>query len=185
MMTFPHNSIDGNSISSKTYLEFTVHLLELDYFNPVVFCHDGYGFSRKKYALVIAGFLDLLSFLDSCGITLVTNMEEANDVENEIYSHIMDVENNTDIVLFELTEADFTNMNISSAVVPENCTEDDFSLVKLYLLLRTGTALNKRSFEVILKRELSDSDIQTIRRQLANVTCRRIEKRRDNSYEMR
>lgn len=184
-MTFLRNGIDGKTIGAQTYLEFSVHLLELNYFNPIVFCHDKSEFSKKRYAQVIASFLDLLSFLDSCGIILTVNLKEESDVENELFSNIIDSTNSIGIVSYELQEADFTNMNIFGATVPQHCVDDDFSLVKIYLLMRTGSSLTKRSFEQVMKRKLGDSDVQTLRKQLAAATGRIVEKRVDNSYEMR
>lgn len=181
-----HSSVESeNSIGSRAYLEFTVHLLDMGCFNPIVFSHDNYWFDRKRYARVIAGFLKLLSFLDSCGIWIETEVHTAGNIEDIIYKHTMTEANHIRVVSYELQEIDFSCFSLEKAQIPSGCAEDDFSLVRLYLALRTGAALNKTAIERMLKRELTDAEMLTLRRQLTTITDRRIVKRKDNSYEMR
>ena len=188
MTTFRHNTLSEvkNDIGAKTYLEFAVHLLEQSFFNPIVFCHDRYWYDRKRYAQVMIGFINLLSFLYSCGVTIDTDLLQPSDIEAELYKHIMrDTDFSEEIRCYKLLESDFTNFNMYDVCIPENCFEEDFILVKLYLLLRTGVALNKKSIENVVKRQCSVSEILTLRKQLENITVRKIMKRKDNSYEMR
>lgn len=188
MKIFQNDSLSGisNKIGKKTYLEFIVHLLETDYFNPIVFCHDNYRFDRKRYAEVMIGFINLMSFLSSCGIMVETEVEELTDVETYIYRNIMGEKDSTDMIqCYRLLEIDFTNFNMSNAKVLENCKDDDFSLVKIYLQLRAGTAMNKRAIENLSKRRYTDSEMITLRKQIENISGKTLVKRKDNAYEMR
>ena len=179
-------NIIENSISSKMFLEFTVHILEYGYFNPIVFCHDNYCFDRQKYAHVSIGFLNLLLFLDSAGVLLDARHAEISDAEEILYKNILCEERYAkSIICYELESADFSNLNIANAVTPEGCHDEDFSLVKLYLQMRTGASLNKKAIENVLHQELSDSGLLTVRRNLEAITGHEIVKRDDNSYEMR
>lgn len=182
-----NSSLGGveNKIGDKTFLEFTVHLLELEYFNPIVFSHDSFWFSRSKYAKVMIAFINLLSFLYSCGITIETEIEEPSDIEIEFYRNIMKDSDMTDgIVCYGLVEIDFTNLNLQNAEIPDNCDEMVFNLVKIYLSLKTGAALSRKAIENILHRQIIDVEMRTIRKQIENITGRKIIKRKDNSYEM-
>ena len=174
------------AIGAKQYLEFTVHILELGYFNPVVFCHDKGWFDRTRHAQVAIGFVYLLSFFYSCGITIETKMSEPCEIESELYRGIMRDEDLTDVIrTYELMEIDFTSFDLQDSVIPENCTDEDFALVKMYLLLRTGIAMNKRVIEKVTNKKYSDSGMMTLRKQIEGITGRKIIKRKDNSYEMR
>ena len=158
-----------NKINAKSFLEFAVHLLESGYFNPIVFCHDRLWFDAKRYPQVMIGFINLLSYLYSCGLTIETTVSEPNDFETMLYRNIMRDKDITDIIRsYELTDVDFLSLDLKNAKVPENCEEDDFTLVKLYLVLRSGAALNRKSIESLIGRNLTD-----------------MFKRNDNSYEMR
>lgn len=175
-----------NKVGAKMYLEFAVHLLELDYFNPVVFCHDSFWLEREQYARTVIGFTNLLSFLYSCGLTLETDLLYPTDEETELYRHIVKDEDSLPLIrCYELLEIDYTGFNIEESTVPNDCEAEDFSLVKVYLLLKTGAAINRRSLENVLERRITDSEAMTIRRQLENMTGRKLIKRKDNSYEMR
>lgn len=187
-MTSRHSSLSEvkNEIGAKTYLEFAVHLLEHGYFNPIVFCHDSFWFDKSRYAQVSIGFINLLSFLYSCGVTLDTETSLPNDEEAELYRNIMrDEDLSSGIYCYDLLEMDFTEFNLGQASVPENCDDKNFALVKVYLQMRTGAALNKKAIENITGRKFSDSEMLTLRKQLENITGRNIVKRDDNSYEMR
>ena len=85
----------------------------------------------------------------------------------------------------EFLEIDFTDLNIQNATTPEGCKDEDFALVKIYLLLKTGAALSRRAIEVLLDKRLSDSEMITIRKRIENITGKKVIKRNDNSYEMR
>ena len=175
-----------NKIGSKTYLEFAVLILDSGFFNPVVYSHDSGWFDKKRYSQVVIGFINLLSFFYSCGITLDTEAYAPVDEEIELYRNIMrDEDMSESIVCYELLESDFTGLSIQNASVPENCTEADFALVKIYLYLRTGAALSRKSVENILGDRLTDSEMIVLRKQLENITGRKLKKRKDNSYEMR
>ena len=175
-----------NKVSAKLYLEFTVHLIEFGFFESIVFCHDYMWFDPKKYAHVTSGFLNLLMYLDSCGIRVETDVDEAPAMVKELYRGIMRDSDRADMVVcYELRNIDFTNMNTENAVIPGNCTEEDFSLVKLYLILKTGAALNKKAIENIVGRKFTDSGMLALRKRLQVITGHKIEKRDDNSYEMR
>ena len=175
-----------NKVSAKLYLEFAVHLIELGFFESIVFCHDNVWFDSKKYAQVTFGFLNLLMYLDSCGIRVETNVDEAPDTVKALYSGIMRDSDRPDMVVcYELCDIDFTNMNTENAVIPDNCTGEDFSLVKLYLILKTGAALNKKAIENIVGRNFTDSGMLALRKRLEIITGHEIKKRDDNSYEMR
>lgn len=187
-MTSRRSSLSGikNALRATTLLEFAVHLLDLGYFNPVVFSHDNLWFDRRRYSQVMIGFLNLLSFLDSCGVLVETDLLEPSEVETEVYRRIMRDEDQVIIIrCYELHEMDFTGLNIENAVIPENCEDIDFALVKIYLLLKTGAALNKKAVEAVFNQKLTDTEMLTVRRQLAAITGRDIVKRNDNSYEMR
>ena len=173
-------------IGEKTNLEFVVHLLDIGYFNPVVFSHDGFWFDKNRYAKVVIGFMNLLTFLYSCGITIDTEVHVPTDIEAELYKGILREDNHTDIIkCYILTEIDFTSFNLAGAIIPDNCDEEDYSLIKLYLQLRTGAALNKKAIENTLRKKLTDAEMHTIRRQLESITGKEMVKRKDNSYEMR
>lgn len=187
-MTYRHSSISEirNEVGAKTYLEFTVHLLDNGYFNPVVFCHDNFWFDRKRYAQVLIGFINLLSFLYSCGITLDTEITEPADIEAELYRNIMrDGDISEQIQCYELLETDFTGFSLEAYDIPENCEDEDFYLVRLYLQMRTGAALDKKAIEKIAKKKFTDAQMVTLRKQLEDITGRKVLKRKDNSYEMR
>lgn len=188
MMRFPHdpNGDRKNAIGAKQYLEFAVHILEIGYFNPVVFCHDNFWFDRNRHAQVAIGFINLISFLYSCGVTIETTMMEPSEIEAELYRGIMrDGDIPGTIRCYELLEMDFTSFSLLDSEIPKNCTNEDFALVKLYLVLRSGSALNKRAIENITKKKYTDSGMLTLRKQMENITGRKIAKRKDNSYEMR
>ena len=187
-MRSPHDP-DGdrkNAIGAKQYLEFAVHILEIGYFNPVVFCHDNFWFDRIRHAQVAIGFINLISFLYSCGVTIETNMMEPSEIEAELYRRIMkDADLTGEVRCYELLEIDFTAFSLQDSKIPENCSDEDFVLVKLYLVLRTGSALNKRAIENITNKKYTDSGMLTLRKQIESITGRKIIKRKDNSYEMR
>lgn len=188
MMRFHHNlDSDGKSaIGGKHYLEFAVHILESGYFNPVVFCHDNFWFDRRRHAQVAIGFINLISFLYSCGVTVETKMMEVSEIEEELYRSIMkDGDQTRAIMCHELLEVDFTSFSLRDSKTPENCKDEDFTLLKLYLMLRTGSALNKKAIEAITNKKYTDSGMLTLRKQIENITGRKIIKRKDNSYEMR
>jgi hypothetical protein len=175
-----------NTIDEKSFLEFTVHLLEFGFFNPVVFCHDNFWFDKKKYSQTMIGFINVLSFLYSCGIIIETKIMEPVEIESDLYSKIMLDTDHTEVIkCYELIEVDFSDMNVDAAQIPDNCKEENFILVKLYLIFRTGAALNKKAIENIFNKKLSDSEMLFIRKQLAIITGRKIIKLKDNSYEMR
>lgn len=177
---------DIDAVNGKAYLEFAVHLLDQGCFSPMVFSHDNGWFDRKKYAQVVIGFTNLLLFLDSCGITIETEVIDADEIEAELYRQIMRDEDLTGMVKsYELRDADFTDYSMESAVIPEKCTAADFGLVKAYLQLRAGAALNRSAFEKIFDRRFTDSEAMTIRKQLSIISGREIVRRRDNSFEMR
>ena len=187
-MTFPHNLFAeyDNKISAKLYLEFAVHLLELGFFESSVFCHDNFWFDVKKYTQVTMGFLNLLLYLDSCGMRIETSICDNSEIVKELFGNIMRDSDKSEIVTcYELHDVDLSNLNMDKAVVPQNCIEDDFSLVRLYLTLKTGAALNKKAIENILHEELTDAKMLTLRKQLQDITGHKINKRNDNSYEMR
>ena len=188
MKTSRHNSLSEikNEIGAKTFLEFAVHLLELEYFNPIVFCHDKEWFEKKRYAQVVIGFINLLSFLYSCRVVIETEVLDASDIDVELYKNIMrDEDLASTIQCYELKEVDFSDFTLHDARIPENCAESDFYLVKLYLQLRSGSALSKKAIENVTGRQFSDSEMLNLRKQLENMTGRSIIKRKDNSYEMR
>lgn len=171
-------------ISEKTYLEMAVHILDLEYFNPLVFSHDGYWFEIKKYAQISIAFLNLLVYFDSIGIRVETEQAALTEDEETLYSciiHERGYEKN--IVSYELRAIDFSEMNIATAIIPDGCSETDFSWVKIYLILKTGAALNKKAIENILGRNLTDSEMLTFKKNLEKATGRCIIKREDNSYE--
>lgn len=115
-----------------------------------------------------------------------TEVEELTDVETYIYRNIMGEKDSTDMIqCYRLLEIDFTNFNMSNAKVLENCKDDDFSLVKIYLQLRAGTAMNKRAIENLSKRRYTDSEMITLRKQIENISGKTLVKRKDNAYEMR
>lgn len=178
---------DGkNVIGEKQYLEFAVHILEIGYFNPVVFCHDNFWFDRSRHAQVAIGFINLISFLYSCGVTIETNLMEPSEIEAELYRGIMKDADLSGIVrCYELLEMDFASFSLRDSKIPEKCTKEDFALVKLYLMLRTGSALNKKAIEAITNKKYTDSGMLTLRKQIESITGRKIIKRKDNSYEMR
>ena len=185
-MKFRHNSSNSAALGRKDYLEFAVHLLELGYFDPVVFSHDHFWFDRNRYAQVMIGFVNLLSFFYSCGVTVDTEVLEPCELETVIYGEIMRDGDMTDIIkCYELSEIDFTCFDLQNARVPQACRADDFDFVKIYLRLRTGAALNKRALENMLGKSLSDAEMLSFRRQLQDASGKDIVKRDDNSYEMR
>ena len=119
-------------------------------------------------------------------IMVETEVEELTDVETYIYRNIMGEKDSTDMIqCYRLLEIDFTNFNMSNAKVLENCKDDDFSLVKIYLQLRAGTAMNKRAIENLSKRRYTDSEMITLRKQIENISGKTLVKRKDNAYEMR
>ena len=182
------NEMGGNGglIGAKAYLEFAVHLIEIGYFNPIVFCHDNFWFDRNRHAQVMIGFINLLTFLYTCGITIDTELIEPCDCEKELYRGIMCDEDLTGIIkCYVLSEIDFTEFSLRNASVPDGCREDDFILCKLYLQLKAGTALNRKAIERIAGRRYTDSEMITLRKQLQRITGKKIIKREDNSYEMR
>ncbi|MBQ3704573.1 MAG: hypothetical protein II885_17750 [Oscillospiraceae bacterium] len=188
MMKSQSSIIERNidAINGKAYLEFAVHLLDQGCFSPMVFSHDNGWFDRKKYAQVVIGFTNLLLFLDSCGITIETEVIVADEMEAELYRQIMRDEDLSGIIKsYELTNVDFTDYNMENAVIPEMCTAADFGLVKAYLQLKAGAALNRSAFEKIFDRRFTDSETMSIRKQLSTISCREIVRRHDNSYEMR
>ena len=131
-------------------------------------------------------FVNLLSFLYSCGITLDTDVVEPCDLETVLYGGIMRDGDLTDFVkCYELNEIDFTCFDLQNARVPQACHADDFDFVKIYLRLRTGAALNKRALGNMLGKSLSDAEMLSFRRQLQDASGKDIVKRDDNSYEMR
>ncbi len=187
-MKFQHSILSDieNKISPKTYLEFAVSLLELGFFNPLVFSHENGWFDSKRYSQVVIGFINLISFLYSCGITLDTETYTPAEVESELYRNIMrDADLSESIISYELLESDFATFDLQSAEIPDKCTEDDFVLVKIYLCLKTGAVLNRKSVEQIANRRFTDAGMLTLRKQLENITGKEISKRSDNSYEMR
>lgn len=187
MMKYQGSSLKGVINGGKTFLEFAVHLIEYGYFNPVVFSHDGFEFDRTKYAHVMIGFINLLSFLDTCGITLDTEVFAPDENEAVLYKSIMPNDDGPSEIIkhYVLLEIDFTDLNIQNATTPEGCKDEDFALVKIYLLLKTGAALSRRAIEVLLDKRLSDSEMITIRKRIENITGKKVIKRNDNSYEMR
>lgn len=188
MMRSPHDLDSGrkDAIGAKQYLEFAVHILEMGYFNPIVFCHDNFWFDRNRHAQVAIGFINLLSFLYSSGVTIEISIMEPSEIEEELYRGIMKDGDLTGAVrCYELLEMDFTLFSLQDSKIPENCTNEDFTLVKMYLVLRVGSALNKRAIENITKKKYTDSGMLTLRKQIENITGRKIVKRKDNSYEMR
>jgi len=187
-MTSRHSSLSDikNSITAKEYLEYTVMLFEQDSFFPVVFAHDDFWFSYNRYAQVIIGFTNLLFFLDSCGITVETEIMEPSELQVEIYANVMkDVDHSQIVKSYELRDVDCSALDFENIKIPENCQAEDFSLVKVYLILRTGAALNKAAFERIMNKKLTDSSMLTIRRTITNITGKELVKRKDNSYELR
>lgn len=183
-----HSSLSDitNSIKPKEYLEYTVMLFEQEVFFPIAFAHDDFWFSNKRYAQVIIGFTNLIFFLDSCGITIETEIIEPSELQQEIYANVMNgIDYSQNVKSYELHSLDCSSLNFENAVIPENCCEEDFSLVKLYLVLRTGAALNKAAFERIMNKKLTDSSTLTIRRTISGITGKKLIKRKDNSYELR
>ena len=175
-----------NKVDGGLYLEFAVHLLDLGYFNPVVFSHDKGWFNREQYAQVVIGFTNLLSFLYSCGLTIDTEVQKPDDVEAELYRAIMRDEDLSGLIrCYILHEVDFTDLNMENASVPDSCKDADFALVRTYLLLRAGAALTRKSMESIFQKRLTDSEATTIRKQLRVISNREIRRRKDNSFEMR
>ena len=163
-----------------------MHLLEDEYFNPIVFCHDSTQFDRSRYIQIVIGFINLLSFLYSCKVTVDTEIEEPGELELFLYKRIMQNEEDAKgIRYYKLQEIDFTGFDIETARVPDNCEDKDFALVKIYLSMRSGTALNKKAMERLTNRKYTDSEMLTLRKQLMIITGREIIKRKDNSYEMR
>ena len=180
------NSEISNKVGAKMYLEFTVHLIEYGYFNPIVFCHDKFWFDRPRYSEIMIGFFNLLSFLYSCGITVETKLLEPNDHEIVLYSQIMrDDDLSSSIKSYVLQGLDLTGLNIQNAKAPETCRDEDFAFVEAYLLLNAGSALTKKSFDHIFGKSLTDTEALSVRKIIQNITGRKIEKRKDNSYEMR
>ena len=188
MKTSQHNSLNEikNEIGAKTFLEFAVHLLELEYFNPIVFCHDNRWFNKKRYAQIVIGFINLLSFLYSCRVMIETEVLVPSEIDVELYKKIMrDEDMASRIQCYELREVDFSDFTLQDARIPENCDESDFYLVMLYLQFRSGSALSKKTIENVSGRHFTDSEMLILRKQLENITGRSIIKRKDNSYEMR
>lgn len=188
-MTRFHHELDGDgksAIGEKQYLEIAVHILEIGYFNPIVFCHDNFWFDRIRHAQFAIGFINIITFLYSCGVTIETNMIEPSDIEAELYRGIMNDDDLTGMIrCYEILEMDFTSFSLQDSEVPANCTKEDFALVKLYLVFRAGSALNKKAIENITNKKYTDSGMLTLRKQMENITGRKIIKRKDNSYEMR
>lgn len=188
MKTSQHNSLNEikNEIGANTFLEFAVHLLELEYFNPIVFCHDNRWFNKKRYAQIVIGFINLLSFLYSCRVMIETEVLSPSEVDVELYKKIMrDEDMASRIQCYELREVDFSDFTLHDARIPENCDESDFYLVMLYLQFRSGSALSKKTIENVSGRHFTDSEMLILRKRLENITGRSIIKRKDNSYEMR
>ena len=174
-----------NKIGAKSFLEFTVHLLEIGYFNPVVFFFFCLWFDKVRYAQVMLGFINLLSYLYSCGVTIETRVCEPTEMEACLYSNIMRDEDLSDgIRCYELLEMDLLSLNLQSTGVPGNCKEEDFIFVKLYLMLRTGAALNRKAIESLLGKKMTDMEMLMLRKQFMRITGREMIKRKDNSYEM-
>ncbi len=187
MMKSRHSALSGieNKIGAKSFLEFTIHLLEIGYFNPVVFCHDRLWFDKAHHAQVMIGFINLLSYLYSCGVTIETRVCEPTEIEAELYSNIMRDENlSGSIRCYELLEMDLFGLDLQRARVPENCEEEDFAFVKLYLMLRTGAALNRKALENLFGKKFTDMEMLTLRKQFTQITGKEMIKRKDNSYEM-
>lgn len=187
-MIYQHSTSHSNGYKSdaKTFLELTIHLLELKTFNPIVFCHDNCCFDKEKYHRLMLDFFKLLSFLDECGLIIETTIVELSDVEKYIYSLIMnDIDYVGNIKVYVLNEYDYSFLNISNNTAQEGYTEDDFYLVKIYLYLKTGVAINRKIVERIVGHSLSDAQMRTVRKQLETISCHSVVKRKDNSYEMR
>lgn len=187
-MTSRHSSLSEitNRITAKEYLEYTVMLYEQESFFPIVYAHDDFWFNNERYAQVIIGFTNLLFFLNSCGILIETRISVPSDSLQTIYASIMkNADHSATVRDYDLLNVDWSSLNIENAVIPENCREEDFSLVKLYLLLRTGAALNKVAVEKVVKKKLTDSSMLTIRRTISKITGNELVKRKDNSYELR
>lgn len=176
----------SNKVGDKTFLEFTVHLLEYEYFNPVVFCHDGFWFNHQRYAEIMVGFFNLLSFLYSCGITIETELMEPDDIQTTLYQQIMrDSDYSAEINSYVLRGLDLTSMDVLNAKVPDTCKREDFAFVEAYLLLKAGSAISRQSVERIFGTKLTDAEMLIIRKRLSSITGKEIVKRKDNSYEMR
>ena len=176
----------SNKVGGSGFLEFVVHLFEYEYFNPVVFCHDEFWFNHQRYAEIMLGFFNLLSFLFSCGITIEMEPVEPDDIQTTLYQQIMrDSDYSTGIKSYVLRSLDLTCLNVQNAKVPDTCGAEDFAYVVMYLLLKTGSALSRRSVERIFGNRITDTEMITIRKRLSDITGREILKRKDNSYEMR
>ena len=76
-------------------------------------------------------------------------------------------------------------VDVMKSETPNGCIEEEFGLVKLYLLFKTGAALNKQSVERVLNHKMSDTEMKTIRNSIEKICNRKLTKRKDNSYEMR
>lgn len=185
MMTY-RRSNPNNKISAENLLEFSVHFLEDKYFNPIVFCHDKTWFDEQRFSQVIISFVNLLRYFDLCGITVETEIIAPTDMQKELYRHIMLGSDFSDrIICFKLVRADFSDLNIADVKEPGDYGFCDFLLVKLYLIWKTGAALNKKVVEKVIQKNLRSSEMVDIRKKFESITGNKIIKRKDNSYEMR
>lgn len=89
------------------------------------------------------------------------------------------------IICFKLVRADFSDLNIADVKEPGDYDFCDFLLVKLYLIWKTGAALNKKAVEKVIQKNLRSSEMVDIRKKFESITGNKIIKRKDNSYEMR
>ena len=175
-----------NRIAPEAFLAFTVQLLEEEFFNPVVFCHDKGRFDKTQYTRVMLGWINLLQYLDACGARLVTQTVAPSEPEAEIYAQIMyGFDFSASIVCYQLIEADFTALNTEAAQPPFGCKSSDFAPVRLYLAFRAGAALDKKAIEKIIREELSEAKMRNLRKLLEDVTGHKIRKKKDNFYVMR
>lgn len=172
--------------NAKLYLEIAVGLLESRYFEPIVFCHDDFGYNENQYREITIALFNVHMFLDACGVCVSLRVDKSLNALEFSNNIIIDGPDDIDYACsYTVDEIDYSNMDINEAKIPSGICEQDFLLIKLYLLLKSGSAINKKTIEKLFGKKLSDSNIRTIRKQIEDISEYKIIKRKDNSYELR
>ena len=124
-------------------------------------------------------------FIDSCGIGIQTSYYEISPEVKHLYK-MVNMNENARMYFFNycIDNIDYINFDINKCIYPDGTNEKDYKLVKLYLCLKTGAALNKKAIEHCIGETLTDAKMITLKKVFEDEINCKLNKRKDNSYEL-
>lgn len=157
--------------SSILHLTIVHDMLNLGVFYPQLYIphyqyEDGEACSADLSKMTLL-FFEIVEFLESLGIHV--DFDKAESECSDMF------------VSFESISMDMSEMQITPSVIEygKNCA---YGLILVYLVLRSGAALPKHSFEELMGQPLTPYLFNRIKDEMLEATGYELVKKKDNSY---